>query len=192
MTLRAILVVALLVCASPVYALNIVLSNDDGLTSSLVALYEALKYAGHDVIVSVPCTGQSGRGTAIVMYSTVVIVPDNDAQIEAEGGRHNGAAPTGAAPTGARAVGPFTKAGYTNGDFFYVHGAAVMATMYGLDVIAPARWGKAPDLVLSGPNEGQNVGLILIVNSSGNGRKRSVRRGPRPVRDRSQCGHGHR
>jgi 5'-nucleotidase len=40
-----------------------------------------------------------------------------------------------------------------------------MATMYGLDVLAPARWGKAPDVVLSGPNEGQNVGRI--VNGSG-------------------------
>lgn len=151
----------LLAFASPALALDIVLSNDDGLTSNVVALYKALKSAGHDVIVSVPCTGQSGRGAALVMYSTVVIVPDNDkSQIEAEGGCHNGAA-----ATGAPAVGPFTKAGYTNGDYFYVHGTPVMATMYALDVLAPARWGAAPDLVLSGPNEGQNVGLI--VNSSG-------------------------
>ncbi len=161
MTLRALLAAALLALASPAFALNIVLSNDDGLTSNLAALYEALKAAGHDVIVSVPCTGQSGRGAAIVMYSTIVIVPDNDkSQIEAEDGCHNDAA-----PIGAPAVGPFTKAGYTNGDFHYVHGTPVMATMYGLDVLAEERWGKAPDVVLSGPNEGQNVGLI--VNSSG-------------------------
>jgi 5'-nucleotidase len=56
----------LLAFASPALALNIVVSNDDGLTSNLVALYTALKSAGHDVIVSVPCTGQSGRGAAIV------------------------------------------------------------------------------------------------------------------------------
>ncbi len=62
-------------------------------------------------------------------------------------------------------MGPFTKSGYTGGDYFYVHGTPVMATMYGLDVLATARWGKAPDLVLSGPNEGQNLGKI--VNSSG-------------------------
>ena len=161
MTFRALLTATLLAYASPATALNIVLSNDDGLTSNLVALYRALKAAQHDVIVSVPCTGQSGRGAAIVMYSTIVIVPDNDkSQIEAEGGCHNGAA-----PTGAPAVGPFTKAGYLNGDFHYVHGTPVMATMYGLDVVAQQRWGAPPDLVLSGPNEGQNVGLI--VNSSG-------------------------
>ena len=35
-------------------ARNIVLTNDDGLTSNVVALYKALKAAGHDVVVSVP------------------------------------------------------------------------------------------------------------------------------------------
>lgn len=149
---------ALALCASPAFALNIVLANDDGLTSNIKALYEELKAAGHSVIVSVPCTGQSGRSAAIVMYSTTTIIPDNDkTQIEAEGGCHNGAA-----PTGSPAVGPFTKSGYTNGDYNYVHGTPVMATMYGLDVLAVARWGKAPDLVLSGPNEGQNVGKVVI------------------------------
>ncbi len=150
--------IALALCATPAFALNIVLSNDDGLTSNLKALYDELKAAGHSVIVAVPCSGQSGRSSAIVMYSTVTIVPDNDkTQIEAERGCHNGAA-----ALGAPAVGPFTKAGYTGGDFHYVHGTPVMATMYGLDVLAPARWGKAPDLLLSGPNEGQNVGKVSI------------------------------
>jgi 5'/3'-nucleotidase SurE len=160
MIVRALLVASLLAFAHPASALTILLSNDDGLTSNLVALYTALKAAGHDVIVSVPCTGQSGRGAAIVMYSTDTLVATNDSQITAEGGCHNGAA-----LLPAPAVGPFTKAGFTNGDFYYVHGTPVMATMYGLDVLALARWGGAPDVVLSGPNEGQNVGPI--VNSSG-------------------------
>jgi 5'-nucleotidase len=155
---RLIMGAGLALCASPAFALNIVLANDDGLTSNLKALYDELKSAGHSVIVSVPCSGQSGRGAAIVMYSTTTIIPDNDkTQIEAEGGCHNGAA-----ALGAPAVGPFTKSGYTGGDFNYVHGTPVMATMYGLDVLAAARWGKAPDLVLSGPNEGQNVGKLVI------------------------------
>lgn len=155
---RLILGAGIALCASPALALNILVGNDDGLTSNVKALYDELKAAGHSVIVSVPCTGQSGRSSAIVMYSTTTIVPDNDkTQIEAEGGCHNGAA-----PTGAPAVGAFSKAGYTGGDFNYVHGTPVMATMYGLDVLAPARWGRAPDLVLSGPNEGQNVGKVVI------------------------------
>jgi 5'-nucleotidase len=158
MNYRLMMTAGLALCASPAFALNIVLTNDDGLTSNLKALYDELKSAGHSVIVSVPCSPQSGRSSAIVMYSTTTIVPDNDkTQIEAENGCHNGAA-----PTGAPAVGPFTKTGYTGGDYNYVHGTPVMSLMYGLDVLAAARWGKAPDLVLSGPNEGQNVGKLVI------------------------------
>jgi 5'-nucleotidase len=47
-------------------------------------------------------------------------------------------------------------------DFHYVNSTPVMAVLYGLDIVAMKRWGKAPDLVLSGPNEGQNVGAIAI------------------------------
>jgi 5'-nucleotidase len=138
MNYRLIMSAGLALCASPAFALNIVLANDDGLTSNLKALYDELKAAGHSVIVSVPCSGQSGRSAAIVMYSTTTIISDNDkTQIEAEGGCHNGAA-----ALGAPAVGPFTKSGYTGGDFNYVHGTPVMATMYGLDVLAPARWAR--------------------------------------------------
>lgn len=141
-------------------ALNILLVNDDGLTSNTKALYEVLKTAGHDVVVSVPCTGQSGRSGGIVMYSASVIVADNDSQVTTNGGCLNGAA-----LIGQPAVGPMTKTGFDNGDYYYVHGTPVMATYYGLDVAAVAHWGKAPDLVLSGPNEGQNLGFL--VNNSG-------------------------
>lgn len=69
--IRALLALVLIVTAMPASALRIVLTNDDGLTSNLVAAYTALKADGHDVIVSVPCNGQSGRGAAIVMLSPV-------------------------------------------------------------------------------------------------------------------------
>jgi 5'-nucleotidase len=58
-----------------------------------------------------------------------------------------------------------TKAGFER-DYFYVDGTPVMALLYGLDVAAQARWGKAPDLVLSGPNEGQNVGSIVLTSGT--------------------------
>ena len=173
MQLRSIAAAALVAAASPAFALNILVSNDDGLTSNTKALYETLKAAGHDVIVSVPCTGQSGRGAGIVMYSTNTIVPDNDkTQIEAEGGCHNGAA-----PTGAPAVGKFTKPGFTGGDYYYVHGTPVMATMYGLDVVAAQRWGKAPDLLLSGPNIGRNAGPIVVSSGTVSNAQYAMMRG---------------
>lgn len=129
-------------------ARNIVLTNDDGLTSNVVALYEALKEAGHDVVVSVPCTNQSGQGAALGIARP--IAPLKTACLNA------------AAQAGDPGAGQMTRAGLPTGDFHYVDGTPVAALLHGLDVVGKARWGKMPDLVLSGPNEGQNVGAIIL------------------------------
>src|SRR5262245_52875592 len=142
-----ILAAAFVIIAQPSHALHILLVNDDGLSPNVQAQYEALTAAGHDVLVSVPCTNQSGKGASISLF-----VPLTPLTAPCRGD---------AAQVGAPGVGPV--AGKSN--FYYVNGTPVMATIYGLDVLAPQRWGKEPDLVLSGPNEGQNAGPI--VNSSG-------------------------
>lgn len=129
-------------------ARNIVLSNDDGLTSNVVALYRSLSEAGHDVIVSVPCRNQSGQGAALQIARP--LTPLSEACLN------------DAAQPGDPGAGPMTRKGIPEGDFFYVNGTPIMALAYGLDVAAQDRWGSAPDLVLSGPNEGQNVGAIVI------------------------------
>jgi len=134
-------------------ALNIVLSNDDGLTSNVKALYTELKQQGHDVIVSVPCQGQSGMGAAILFLKPLTPLT--------EGCLNNAAAP------GDPGAGPVTKEdkNFDYEDFHYVNGTPIMATAYGLDILAMERWGQEPDLVLSGPNEGRNAGVMI--NSSG-------------------------
>lgn len=139
---------AAVLSAAPVQARNIVLSNDDGLTSNVLALYLALKAQGHDVIVSVPCTNQSGMGAAAYFGRPLPPL----------------AAPcrNGAAVVGDPGAGPIRRTAVPQGDFYYVSGTPVMALLYGLDVAGQKRWGKAPDLVLSGPNEGQNVGAIIL------------------------------
>lgn len=137
--------------SNPATALNIVLSNDDGLSSNVVALYSALKAEGHNVIVSVPCQNQSGMGGA-----SYILTPMPPLTVNCK---------NGAALAGAAAAGPMTKAGFNSGDFFYVNGTPLMAMLYGVDVQAKARWNALPDIVLSGPNEGQNVGHA--VNNSG-------------------------
>jgi 5'-nucleotidase len=140
--------IALVALAAPhaVQARNIVITNDDGLTANVIALYTALKADGHDVIVSVPCQNQSGMGAALGLRP---LTPLETAC------RNN------AAGIGAPGAGPMTREGF-GGDFYYVNSTPVMALLYGLDVAAMKRWGAAPDLVLSGPNEGQNVGAIII------------------------------
>lgn len=140
---------SLAVAAPAVQARNIVLTNDDGLTSNVVALYKALKAAGHDVIVSVPCTNQSGQGAALGIARPL-------APLKA-------ACLGDAAQAGDPGAGPMTRQGLPGSDdFYYVDGTPVAALLHGLDVVGMARWGAAPDLVLSGPNEGQNVGAIIL------------------------------
>lgn len=133
---------------SSALARNIVLANDDGLTSNVLALYHSLKQAGHDVIVAVPCHDQSGQGAALTIGQP--LAPLTQACLN------------DAAQVGDPGAGPMTREGLPEGDFFYVEGTPVMALLYGLDVAGKARWNAAPDLVLSGPNEGQNVGAIVI------------------------------
>jgi 5'-nucleotidase len=147
-TAFAIATLGLFVQAGAASAKNIVLSNDDGLTSNVLALYKALKEDGHDVIVSVPCQNQSGMGAAILVGRPLTPLKQNCL--------------ADAADAGAPAAGPMTREGLPEGDFFYVDGTPVMSMLYGVDVLGQKRWGKAPDLVLSGPNEGQNVGAIVL------------------------------
>lgn len=141
---------AALALASPAAARNILITNDDGLSANVVALYEALKAAGHDVIVSVPCQNQSGQGAALAIARPIVPLTQ--------------ACRNGAAQPGEPGAGPMTRQGLPGGgaDFTYVDSTPVAALLHGLDVVAKARWGKAPDLVLSGPNEGQNLGAIIL------------------------------
>ncbi|SLK00455.1 5'/3'-nucleotidase SurE [Novosphingobium mathurense] len=154
MLTRLLLATALVAAPALAEARNIVVSNDDGLTSNVVALYKALKAEGHDVIVSIPCTGQSGMGGAVKFMRPLGPLSQDC---------HNGAA-----KKGAPGVGPIDREGIPAQDFNYVDGTPVMAVLYGIDVLAQKRWAKAPDLVLSGPNEGQNVGQIIVSSGTVN------------------------
>ena len=61
-----------LVCTSNAWALNIVLSNDDGFDKpNIIALYQTLKAKGHNVIISAPYTNQSGRSGYVKFWKTV-------------------------------------------------------------------------------------------------------------------------
>lgn len=145
--LKLLAALALLAPANPASARNIVIGNDDGLTANVKALYDALKAEGHDVIVAVPCQQGSGLGGAVRIMQPIGPLREDCAN--------------GAAKAGDPGAGPMTRARLDD-DFFYVDGTPVMAMLYGLDVLAPARWEKAPDLVLSGPNIGRNAGPVVV------------------------------
>ncbi len=112
---RAAAAVAMFITlAAPAGALNILLVNDDGLSANIQAQYSALVAAGHDVLVSVPCQNQSGKGASIELLAP--LTPLTKAC-------RNGAADVGAPGAGA-------IAGKAN--HFYVNGTPLMATERGV------------------------------------------------------------
>lgn len=124
-------------------AMRIVLTNDDGFEhGNIQVLFSALKAAGHDVIMSAPYRDQSG--TSAQLESLSDIAPTDSPT------------PGGRFAAGAPGVGPTTLAS----DQYYVNGFPATAARYGIDVLAQAKWRAAPDLVISGPNAGHNLGII--------------------------------
>ena len=124
--------------------MRIVVTNDDGFESAnLQALFTALRVAGHDVILSAPYRNVSGESAELGGLSDVprTIVPSAG----------------GLLPAGSPGVGPTTIAA----DQFYVDSTSVAAVLYGIDIAAQAKWGAGPDLVVSGPNIGNNLGVMI-------------------------------
>ncbi|MCR9279495.1 MAG: 5'/3'-nucleotidase SurE [Pseudomonadaceae bacterium] len=125
------------------WALNIVLTNDDGFeTDNVQNLFSALVAAGHDVVLSAPYRGQSGTGGQIAFLQ-----PIGPTTVPSEGGL---------LPAGSAGVGVTTLAEQQ----FYVDGSPAASVLFGIDVVAPKYWQAPPDLVISGPNQGNNLGIV--------------------------------
>ncbi len=161
--LQAMAALALCGLLQPAHALDILLCNDDGLTAAnLRALQQRLVGAGHSVLVTAPVDNQSGRGGYIAFLQPVPALTGNERGAKALG-LAAGSAGIGSDPADA--------------NVHYVNGTPVAACLYGIDVQAPARWGKAPDLVISGPNEGNNTGHINASSGTFNNLIYAINRG---------------
>lgn len=154
---------ALAATALPAQALDILLCNDDGLTAAnLRALQQRLSAAGHSVLVAAPVDNQSGRGGYIAFLQPVPALTGNE---------------RGAKALGLAAGSPGVGTDPTDSSVAYVNATPVAACLYGIDVQAPARWGKTPDLVISGPNEGNNTGHINASSGTFNNLVYAINRG---------------
>jgi 5'-nucleotidase len=93
--------------------------------------------------MSAPYSGQSGT-SGLIQFLTPVLPT-------------SAPSPKGTVPAGSPGVG---ETGIADGQF-YVNGAVTSAVLNGLDVVGPQYFGpNGADLVISGPNEGNNVGLL--------------------------------
>ncbi|KAF5020327.1 hypothetical protein F66182_7633 [Fusarium sp. NRRL 66182] len=141
MRLSSVLAGAALLFASSSQAINILLNNDDGFGSAnLRELYRMLKEEGHNVWVVAPATKQSGKG--------------GTSDFTAEG---NLTAPSiyDLIPAGAPSVGSDPK----DSQIWYYNGTPAACTFVALDYVLP-RYAdfRVPDLVVTGPNFGTNLG----------------------------------
>lgn len=136
---RLLMIVAIFLNVNSASALNILLTNDDGWNShNSLELKSKLVAAGHDVILLTPCLDQSGKGGALTLLKNI---PLNRSRAE--------------------------KNEYCVGDTDqqksyadYTDGTPAVAALYGIRILAQQRWGRLPDLLISGPNFGNNMGMM--------------------------------
>ncbi|KAL4865092.1 hypothetical protein BDV12DRAFT_155703 [Aspergillus spectabilis] len=137
--MRSTLALALLPMASQ--AINIVSTNDDGWAEQNIRrLYNALGAAGHLVVVSAPAENQSGTGSQDETPSARTDPCDFDS------------CPANSGPYGTNE---------TDTRLNWVNSYPVTSVKHGIDTLAPQFFDGLPDLAVSGPNVGNNLGLVV-------------------------------
>ena len=160
--------------ASNAAALDILVCNDDGFTSANTrALYQRLTQDGHQVVVAAPVDNQSGRGGYVSFVSPIPKIPAS--YVDPYTGRS--VVPRALKTYPALADKAGVGVDPSDARIAYVYGSPVMACLYGIDVKAPKTFGKLPDLVISGPNEGNNTGLINASSGTVNNLYYAINRG---------------
>ncbi|KAJ6614675.1 sure-like protein [Mycena sp. CBHHK59/15] len=136
----------LLSLAVSVSATNVVLTNDDGWAVALVrAQYTALQSAGYNVVLSCPAINKSGTGSSTTTPTTLTTPCEFNT-----------------CPTGSPAEGFNASDTRLN----YVNGFPVDSVRYGIQTLSPKFFGSKPDLVVSGPNVGTNLGSTVLISGT--------------------------
>ncbi|GAC94183.1 acid phosphatase [Pseudozyma hubeiensis SY62] len=135
--------------------LNIVLTNDDSWASANIrALYYALRRAGHRVLMVAPAANQSGQGGTVVLPTELNLT---------SAGRG------GFVPVGS----PYAGLNVTDPGLRYLDATPAACSGWALDHDAQYFFNATRkndstagvDLVLSGPNEGTNLGIAFYTGS---------------------------
>lgn len=122
-------------------AVNIISSNDDGWAEvNIRSLYSALASAGHSVIVSAPAENQSGTGSRDETPEDRTDACEFDS------------CPENSGPYGANETDP---------NLNWVNSYPVTSIKHGIDTLSPEIFNGDPDLAVSGPNVGSNLGVVI-------------------------------
>ncbi|KAL4778653.1 survival protein sure-like phosphatase/nucleotidase [Aspergillus varians] len=142
--MRSILAFALLPLASQ--AVNIVATNDDGWAEANIrSLYNALTSAGHSVVLSAPAENQSGTGSSDKTPSNRTTPCQFDSCAANSG------------PYGSNATDPRLN---------WVNSFPVTSIKHGIDTLSPQFFDDTPDLAVSGPNLGNNLGIVVYFSGT--------------------------
>lgn len=160
--LPSLLLVLCSIAASPAFALNILLSNDDGYSHpNIRTLYTTLKAAGHQVKIAAPQSEQSARGGAFIYGREVRVGRDSDPA-------YPDSYFISTVETGLCSSEPCAGKQVQ----IEISGTPVMALLMGLKKVLPT-----PDLIIVGPNPGNNVGSINAASGTFNAASFAVRAG---------------
>lgn len=129
-------------------ALNIIVNNDDGFGSANIReLYRLLNAAGHNAWIVAPVDNQSGEGGTEVFTTEPNLTAPSEYDLVPEGAPSFGTDPN-------------------DSHIWYYNGTPVACTFFALDYVVPNYWnGTKPDLLVSGPNFGNNLGAFLYTLS---------------------------
>ncbi|MGE0010177.1 MAG: 5'/3'-nucleotidase SurE [Candidatus Babeliales bacterium] len=130
------------VCAKEPRKLNILLTNDDGYhTLEIQALKQTLRDAGHNVFLVAPSSNQSGCGTSVQLSSKhVQLIPLGHQEFAVQS----------------------TEIGYIAGPLAGKSWPATPGQCVLVGEELMYRAGCEPDIVLSGPNRGENVSIRCV------------------------------
>ena len=152
--------VLFLVCPLAVSAINILLTNDEGWAGKNIrTFYDALTSSGHSVIISAPAEDRSASGKLSYLGCYKLInLPSTTGSRDVEPRRVSSGCEFGSCPRGS----PPTGWNSSNPRLHYVNSYPVTAVKYGINTVAQTIFGGDPELVVSGPNVGKNVGSFPI------------------------------
>ncbi|KAF8674078.1 Survival protein SurE [Rhizoctonia solani] len=126
--------------------LKVLVGNDDGWAEANVrAFYQTLAAAGYNTVVSAPVENQSGTGSS-----------DSAAKVLTKAGQYN-SVPVGAPAQGFNSTDPRLN---------YVNSYPVTAIKYGIATLSPKFFGGSPDIVVTGPNVGNNLGIATFFSGT--------------------------
>ncbi|KDN48658.1 hypothetical protein RSAG8_02645, partial [Rhizoctonia solani AG-8 WAC10335] len=127
-------------------SLKVLVGNDDGWAEANIrAFHQTLAAAGYNAVVSAPVENQSGKGSS-----------DSPAKVLTKAGQYN-TVPVGAPAEGANSTDPRLN---------YVNSYPVTAIKYGIATLAPKFFGGSPDIVVTGPNVGNNLGVVTFLSGT--------------------------